>query len=84
MPELSCDTPFIGQIETHDLIRNQMMDDGVVVALVTVTVTVTVARRARTQSGQRPAAPPIAQSALLAAPRASSRLRCSPQQSQSK
>ena len=23
MSELSCDTPFIGQIETHDLIRNQ-------------------------------------------------------------
>ena len=23
MSELSCDTPFIGQIETHDLVRNQ-------------------------------------------------------------
>jgi hypothetical protein len=22
MSELSCDTPFIGQIETHDLVRN--------------------------------------------------------------
>ena len=24
MSELSCDTPFIGQIETHDLVRNQV------------------------------------------------------------
>ena len=25
MSELSCDTPFIGQIETHDLVRNLLL-----------------------------------------------------------
>jgi hypothetical protein len=25
MSELSCDTPFIGQIETHDLVRNPLL-----------------------------------------------------------